>query len=157
MANLFYRSVSLFILLNLLYQAIFTLSASARIELRKSVLENNAIDLFFLGKSPMSPLITGEQSRGEILIAGSSYQYIENGGYSTRSEYLKSREYQPSVDYRTFNEKPIAVQSRNPYPLTLEKPYSVNSNIICREQSDGLQLVCFPKEDAERIWGRFPN
>lgn len=140
-----------------MYQAIFTLSASARLKLRTNVLENNTIDSFLLEKSPIYPLSTGEQSRGGRLVAGSSYQYVENGGYSTRIEYLKSREYQPSIDYRAFNEKPIAVQSRNPYPLTLGKPYSVNSNIICREQSDGLQLVCFPKEEAERIWGRFPK
>ncbi len=156
MDNICHIKIRALILTNLVCQLIF-LSPLNAVGLSQSALENSANDLSLLKRARVYSKTSTNGSKRGVLVAGSSSQFIENQGYSTKTEYLNSRQYQPSSDYSSSNEKKPPVQLRNPYPLNLGIPYSVNLNIICREQSDGLQLVCLPKEQAERVWGRFPE
>jgi hypothetical protein len=38
-------------------------------------------------------------------------------------------------------------------PINLGQPYQKNPEIVCREGQGGVQLICLPKAQAEKLWG----
>jgi len=104
--------------------------------------------------SPLYPPISTYESQSKVLVAGNSSEYIDNGGYATKDELLKAKEYQPSSDYASPNEKYNPVPVQPSIPFRLGRPYFLNANTVCRQQYDGLQLICLPKDQAERAWGK---
>lgn len=99
------------------------------------------------------------QIKSLILIAGTSSLNIDNGGYSTRDEFLRSQEYQPSSESVEIEDTsvstlslPIPVASQPSTALKLGGPYSLDSYTVCREQNNGFQLFCIPKKQADKVW-----
>lgn len=157
MVNIFYIRVSVLISTTLLYQALLTQPTSAKLTSNTGSLDNISSDIALSQGSLMSPLypaITTYKSQSEVLVAGNSSEYIDNGGYATKDEFLKAQEYQPSSDYTSSDEKYNPVPVQPSIPFTLGRPYFLNPNTVCREQYGGLQLICLPKAQAERAWGK---
>jgi hypothetical protein len=157
MVNIFYIRVSVLISTTLLYHALLTQPTSAKLTSNTGSLDNISSDISLSQGSLMSPLyppISTYKSQSKVLFAGNSSEYIDNGGYATKDELLKAKEYQPSSDYASPDEKYNPVPVRSSIPFRLGIPYFLNPKIICREQYGGLQLVCLPKEQAERVWGK---
>ena len=157
MVNIFYIRVSVLISTTLLYQALLTQPTSAKLTSNTGSLDNISSDIALSQGSlmyPLYPLISTDKSQSKVLVAGNSSEYIDNGGYATKDEFLKAQDYQPSSDYASPDEKYNPVPVRPSIPFRLGTPYFLNPNTVCREQYGGLQLVCLPKEQAERVWGK---
>jgi len=154
MVNIFYIRVSVLILTTLLWPALLTQPTSAKLTSNTGSLDNISSDIALSQGSLMYLLISTGKSQSEVLVAGNSSEYIDNGGYATKDEFLKAQDYQPSSDYASPDEKYNAVPVRPSIQLRLGTPYFLNPNTVCREQYGGLQLVCLPKEQAERVWGK---
>ena len=157
MDNIFYIRVSVLISTTLLYQALVTQPTSAKLTSNTGSLDRISSDITLSQGSLMYPLyppISTYKTQSEVLVAGNSSEYIDNGGYATKDEFLKAQDYQPSSDYTSPDEKynPVPVQPSIPFRLGI--PYFLNPKTVCREQYGGLQLVCLPKEQAERAWGK---
>jgi len=157
MDNIFYIRVSVLISTTLLCPALITQPTNAKVTSNTDSSDNISTDIA-LSKgslmSPLYPLISTDKSQSKVLVAGNSSEYIDNGGYATKDEFLKAQDYQPSSDYTSPDEKynPVPIQPSIPFRLGI--PYFLNPNIVCREQYGGLQLICLPKEQAERAWGK---
>ncbi|MEG4408224.1 hypothetical protein [Microcoleus sp. MON2_D5] len=137
MENIFYIRVSVLISTTLLYQALLTQPASAKLTSNTGSLDNISSDISLLQGSLMSPLyppISTYESPSKVLVAGNSSEYIDNGGYATKDEFLKAQDYQPSSDYASPDEKYNPVPVRPSIPLRLGIPYFLNPNTVCREQ-----------------------
>ena len=157
MVNIFYIRVSVLISTTLLCQALLTKPTSAKRTSNTGSLDKVFSDISLSQGSLISPLyspISTYKTQSEVLVAGNSSEYIDNGGYATKDEFLKAQDYQPSSDYASPDEKYNAVPVRPSIQLRLGTPYFLNPNTVCREQYGGLQLVCLPKEQAERVWGK---
>jgi hypothetical protein len=154
MVNIFYIRVSVLISTTLLCPALLTQPTSAKLTSNTRSLDHISSDIALSQGSLMYLLISTGKSQSEVLVAGNSSEYIDNGGYATKDEFLKAQDYQPSSDYASPDEKYNPVPVRPSIPFRLGTPYFLNPNTVCREQYGGLQLVCLPKEQAERVWGK---
>jgi len=157
MVNIFYIRVSVLISTTLLCPALVTQPTSAKLTSNTGSLHKIYSDISLSPGSLMSPLyppISTYESQSKVLVAGNSSEYIDNGGYATKDELLKAKEYQPSSDYTSPSEKYNPVPVQPSIPFSLGRPYFLNPNTVCREQYGGLQLICLPKDQAERAWGK---